>query len=38
MPDVSTLKAFNRFILAFWMSDQGPVDVSASGFDLGIKC
>lgn len=27
MPDVSTLKAFNRFVLAFWMSDQGPVDV-----------
>ncbi|KAI9632985.1 glycoside hydrolase superfamily [Dioszegia hungarica] len=26
MPDVSTLKAFNRFVLAFWMSDQGPVD------------
>jgi hypothetical protein len=26
MPDVSLLTEFNRFILAFWMSDRGAVD------------
>lgn len=26
MPDVSVLTEFNRFILAFWMSDRGAVD------------
>ena len=28
MPSVNDLKEFNRFILAFWLSDLGPVDVS----------
>jgi hypothetical protein len=26
MPDVSLLVDFNRFILAFWMSERGAVD------------
>jgi hypothetical protein len=26
MPDVSLLAHFNRFILAFWMSERGAVD------------
>lgn len=26
MPSVSDLRDFNRFILAFWMSNSGPVD------------
>ncbi len=26
MPSVEDLKSFNRFILAFWLSDLGPYD------------
>lgn len=28
IPDVSELKDFNRFILAFWLSDRGAVDMA----------
>lgn len=39
MPPVSSLSSYNRFILAFWMSDVGPVDdaIAWAGFSASYR-
>ena len=39
MPSVSQIGQYNRFILAFWMSDQGAVDDAEAWeqFDAGTR-
>ncbi len=38
MPSVSDLEGYNRFILAFWMSTSGAVDVSACPWAVVSLC